>query len=109
MLFSHFFKKIYPVILPFKVRSSVSDSTAAQIATSPISVKIFGKIMPIGIVASLFVSPLVFLFLYLGLFGVIICLLLPFLSAPFCAIMNVIYFLIKKFVLFFGTFRGIEF
>ncbi|MBQ4379158.1 MAG: ComEC/Rec2 family competence protein [Treponema sp.] len=109
ILFGMFLRKVYPFFIPYRTRLSISDSTAAQIATSPVSIKIFGKIMPVGIAASLFVSPLVFLFLYLGLFGVMVCLVLPFLSGAFCDIMNLLYFLIKKFVLFFGNFRGIEF
>ena len=104
IVFGKFFKKIYPFFVPYKMRLSLADSSAAQLATAPVSIRIFGKIAPIGIIASLFVSPLVFLFLYLGLFGVIICLLLPFLSDPFNDIMNGVYFLIKKLVLFFGKF-----
>jgi hypothetical protein len=65
--------------------------------------------MPVGILASLFIAPLVFLFLYLGLLGIFICLILPFLSGAFCGIMNMLYLLIKKIVLIFGSVRGIEF
>ena len=102
IIFSKMFKKVYPIFIPHKLRLSLSDSTSAQITTAPVSLRLFGKIAPQGIVATVFVSPLVFLFLYVGLFGVIICLILPFLSAPFSAIMNGLYFLIKKLVLFFS-------
>ena len=102
ILFGKMFRKIYPIFVPHRLRLSLSDSSAAQLSTAPVSLRLFGKIAPQGIVAALFVSPLVFLFLYLGLFGVIICLFLPFLSAPFSAIMNGLYFLIKKLVLFFS-------
>ncbi len=102
IIFSKMFKKVYPVLIPYKVRLSLSESSAAQLATAPVSLRIFGKIMPQGIIASLFVSPLVFLFLYFGLFGVMICLFLPFLSAPISAIMNGLYLVISRLVLFFS-------
>ena len=102
IIFGKMFKKVYPIFIPHRLRLSLSDSSSAQLATAPVSLRLFGKIAPQGIIASVFVSPLVFFFLYLGLFGVIICLLLPFLSPPFSAIMNGIYFLIRKLVFFFS-------
>ena len=102
IIFNKMFKKVYPAIVPYRIRNSLSDSSAAQLATMPVSLSLFGKIMPQGIIASLFVSPLVFIFLYLGLFGVILCLLLPFLSGPISAIMNVLYLAITKLVLLFS-------
>lgn len=102
IIFGKIFRKMYPAFIPYRIRLSLSDSSAAQLSTSPVALRLFGKIMPQGIIASLFVSPLTFLFLYLGLFGVIICLFLPFLSGPISAIMNGLYFLISKLVLFFS-------
>ena len=101
IIFGKIFRKVYPVFLPYRIRLAISDSSSAQLATAPVSLRIFGKIMPQGIIAGLFVSPLVFLFLYLGLFGVIICLFLPFLSGPISAIMNGLYLVISRLVLFF--------
>lgn len=102
IILSKMCRKLYPVFIPYKIRLAISDSSAAQLSTSPVALRLFGKLMPQGIVASLFVSPLVFLFLYFGLFGVIICLFVPFLSVPISAIMNGMYFLISKLVLFFS-------
>jgi len=102
IIFNRMFNKVYPAFIPHKIRLSLSQSSAAQLSTAPVAVRLFGKIMPQGILAGLFVSPLVFLFLYFGLFGVIICLILPFLSVPISAIMNGLYFLIKRLVLFFS-------
>ena len=102
MIFGKTFRKWYPIFIPYKIRISLSDSSAAQLSTAPVAIRLFGRLMPQGIVASLFVSPLVFLFLYLGLFGVIICLLVPFLSVPISVIMSGLYFLISKLVLFFS-------
>lgn len=102
IIFGKVFRKVYPVFIPHRLRLSLSDSTAAQLATAPVSIKLFGTLMPQGIIASLFLAPLVFLFLYTGLFGIIICLILPFLSPPISAIMNGLYLLISTFVLFFS-------
>ncbi|MBB5225239.1 ComEC/Rec2 family competence protein [Treponema ruminis] len=102
IIFSRVFTKVYPVFIPHKIRLSLSDSSAAQLSTAPVAIRLFGKIMPQGIVASLFVAPLVFLFLYFGLFGLIICLFVPFLSGPISVIMNGLYSLISKLVLFFS-------
>lgn len=102
MLLSRFFRKVCPAFVPHRLRLSLSDSASAQLATAPVALRLFGKISPQGIIATVLVAPLVFLFLYFGLFGVIICLILPFLSAPISAIMNGLYFVIKKLVFFFS-------
>ncbi|MCR4823284.1 MAG: ComEC/Rec2 family competence protein [Treponema sp.] len=102
ILFNRTFIKIIPLFLPHKIRISLSQSLSAQTGTAPVALKLFSKLMPQGIIASLFVAPLVFLFLYLGLFSIIICLLLPFLSGPISVIMGALYLLIKRFVLFFS-------
>ena len=102
LVFARLFRSYVPVFFPHKVRCALADSTAATLTTSPVTAALFQKIMPMGIIATVIVSPLVIFFLYLGLFGVIICLILPFLSVPFSAIMNALYLLIKKSVLFFS-------
>lgn len=102
VVLAEFFRRFSPVFLPHRIRLSLSDSLAAQIASAPVALHLFGRVAPQGVVASLLVSPLVLLFLYIGLFGVIICVSLPFLSAPINAIMSGLYFLIKGLVSFFS-------
>lgn len=102
ILFSSVFAGFLPFFLPPGIRKSFADSSAAQAATAPVSMHFFGKVMPVGIVAAAVVSPLVVLFIYAGIAGVIFSLVLPFLSVPFGAIMNLLYFFIKKSVLLFG-------
>ncbi|MBR0032760.1 MAG: ComEC/Rec2 family competence protein [Treponema sp.] len=94
-------KIISPAIFP-KIRKSLGDSAAAQILTAPVAVSIFGKIMPVGVIASVVVSPLVTIFLYAGLFSIVTCLALPFLSNGFNVIMNCLYYVIKISVCFFS-------
>ena len=103
------FVKILPAIMPLKLRFSLSESISAQCATCPAVLKFFGKIAPVGIISSLVISPLVTLFVYFGLFGIIICLLLPFLSVPINAIMNMLYFFISSLILFFGGSKNLDF
>ncbi|MBR1722430.1 MAG: ComEC/Rec2 family competence protein [Treponema sp.] len=103
------FVKILPSVMPLKFRLSLSESISAQCATCPVVLRFFGKIAPVGIIASLFLSPLITFFIYFGLFGIIICLLLPFLSGPINAIMNTLYFFISSLVLFFGGSKNLVF
>lgn len=88
---------------------NLSDSAGAMIFTSPVTVSIFKAIMPAGIIAGIFVNPLVILFLYAGLTGTILSLLLPFLSTVFNDIMYLIYSIIKAEVVYFSKFPHIQF
>ncbi|WP_407425661.1 ComEC/Rec2 family competence protein [Treponema sp.] len=102
IIFSRSIRKIIPVIIPFKLRSSLSESAAANFSTIPVSICFFNKVIPVGIIATVIVSPLVIFFLYFGLLGILISLLFPFLSPLFNGIMNMLYLFIKNLVLFFG-------
>ena len=95
-------RRIFP-----KLSDGLSQSAGAQLFTAPISIRYFGAVMPIGIISTLFMSPLILLFLYTGLFAIIICLLLPFLEPFFNVIMNIIYKAIQFTVNFFQMFPSI--
>lgn len=90
-------KRFFP-----KLASALSESAGAQIFTAPVTLSLFGKIMPVGIISSVIVSPFVIIFLYTGLFGTLLSLAIPFLGGGFSVIMNVIYLILKKLVLFFA-------
>ncbi|WP_288583808.1 ComEC/Rec2 family competence protein [uncultured Treponema sp.] len=90
-------KRFFP-----KLASALSESAGAQIFTAPVTLSLFGKIMPVGIISSVIVSPFVIIFLYAGLFGTLLSLSIPFLGGGFSVIMNVIYLILKKLVLFFA-------
>lgn len=102
ILFSDFTEHFIPSFIPYKIRKQLASSVAAQTSTAGISYYFFGKIMPIGIIAALPISPLVTIFIYAGMAGTLICLALPILSAPINAIMNCLYQVIKTLVLIFG-------
>ena len=90
-------------IIPL-LKEPLAASVGAQLFTAPISLAFFGKIVPIGIIATLAVSPLITVFLYIGLLGIALCLFMPFLSEPFNGIMNMLYNIISHVVLFFAGF-----
>ena len=96
-------KKLFP-----KLSADISDSLGAQIFTAPITLKIFGFLTPVGIISTIFVSPLVILFLYTGLLGTIICLAVPFLADAFSGIMSLLYGIIKVLVEFFARFPFLD-
>lgn len=84
--------------LPTVVSDSLSASAGAQIATTPISISIFGTMTPIGLIASIIVSPMVTFFLTLSLIFIILSLTMPFLSPLFGGILTAIYKVILYFV-----------
>lgn len=97
-----FFRKIYGFLIPGKIADALSASTSAQIITLPASYKMFGMITPVGIISSVFVSPLITVFIYSGL----LLILLGILFQPFVGIgeiiMNMQYNLISNLVGFFA-------
>ncbi len=82
--------------------SSVSASVGAVLMTSPISAFIWGYITPIGIISTIFISPLVTFFLVFGLISVILCLIFPFLSYPLGIILQIVYYCIDYIATFFA-------
>lgn len=98
-------EKLNPLIarfLPPSISESISSSIGAQICTIPISIKIFNCIMPIGIIASVLITPLVFIFLAVGTICCLLSIIFPFCCEPLGVIINFIYNIIKYFVLLFA-------
>ncbi len=102
LIFSAPLKKFYSKILPDYFSASLSASTGAQIFTAPVSLKTFGSFSPIGIIATTIVSPLITIFIYIGLALIIISLIFPFISAYSGIFMNFLYTIIKYLVLAFS-------
>ena len=96
-------KRLFP-----KISSALSDSAGAQVFTAPVTLSLFGKLMPIGILSSVILNPVVIFFLYMGLVATMLCLFMPFLSSGFNVIMNFIYSILKETVLFFSGFPQIS-
>lgn len=90
--------------IPPKILGSFSASIGAQTFTAPIVISKIGVLAPIGIIASVIVSPLISAFLILGLGAIFISLLFPFTGFIFSYFLNAFYalilFIIRTFALF---------
>ena len=109
LLTNNFFLRIYSFFSPKIIASSLSSSTGAQIFTAPISLKLFGTFSPIGIIATTVISPLISIFIYSGLFFIIISLIFPILSSYSGILLNFEYTIIKYLVGFFSLAPRISF
>ncbi|UTC63500.1 ComEC/Rec2 family competence protein [Treponema sp. OMZ 787] len=89
--------------IPPKILGSFSASIGAQTFTAPIVITKIGSLAPIGIIASVVISPLISAFLIFGLAAIFISLLFPFTGFIFSYLLNgfydVIYFFIKIFAI----------
>lgn len=90
--------------IPPKILGSFSASIGAQTFTAPIVISKIRVLAPIGIIASIIVSPLISAFLILGLGAIFISLLFPFTGFIFSYFLNafydLIFFIIRIFALF---------
>jgi ComEC/Rec2-related protein len=104
-----FINTIFSYLFPRKISSDLSTSISAQFFTAPVSLKLFGKIMPGGIIASLVISPLIMLFIYGGIVCMLLCFLCPFFLKVTAFFMKILYTIIKICVLFFSQIPGFYF
>ena len=95
---SSLFNRFYAKFSPKPIASSLAAATGAQSLTAPISLKIFGSFSPIGIVSSTVVSPFVTVFIYSGLFLILLSLVFPILSKPSGIFINLQYTVITYIV-----------
>ncbi len=93
---------------PGSIASAFSASIGAQLFTAPITLFLFGTIMPIGIVSSVIVSPYASFFLIIGLFSIALCLVFPFLLYPIGGIIQILYYILENIVLWFSKFPHIS-
>jgi len=94
-------------IFPCCISSCFSASTAAQIFTAPVSLKLFGTFFPGGIIASVVVSPLITIFIYMGLLFILLCLFFPMCVVSAGIVLNSVYSVIKIVVSVFSYIPGI--
>ena len=103
LAFNDFVSKPLLSALPSNAGKSLGQSVGAQAMTMPICVRFFGTVAPGGIVASAAVSPLVSIFIYMGLAFILLSFVFPFM-APLCgSLLGFVYALIKKAVFFFAS------
>ncbi len=96
-------------VLPQWLASSVSAAIGAQFFTAPITIALFGTIMPIGILSSVIVSPLALGFLIMGFICICLSILFPFLLEPMGILITVFYDIIYTIVMWFSQFPPIYF
>ena len=102
LLFSETLNAFLIRALPKKLSAPLAASLGAQTLTAPVTLSLFGTFMPVGIIATALVSPLVTVFIYAGIVCIALSLALPFFAPLAGAVMNAIYGLIKLLVLFFA-------
>lgn len=98
ILLNDVLKSILLRFLPGYAGESFSSSLSANIFTAPISIKAFGFYSPGGIICTMFVSPLITVFLYGGIVCMILCFLIPDFSLISARLLNFCYILITKIV-----------
>ncbi|GMO58754.1 MAG: ComEC/Rec2 family competence protein [Treponemataceae bacterium] len=100
LLFSEFFRFLFTATLarffpPIPaLESDLAASCGAVLATSPITLAVFGTVSPIGIIATPLISPLTTIFLITGFSCFLLALVFPPLIMPFGFVMERLYALI---------------
>ncbi len=102
------FIPFFTKLLSKKLSSDLSASLGAQLVTAPICLLGFGTCSPIGIIASVIVSPIATLFLSFGIFTLILSIIFPFLLSPIGCIISLIYVILERIVNFFSKFPIIK-
>ncbi len=103
------FKPIFTTFLPQILASPLSASIGAQLCTAPITIYLFNTIMPIGVIATIFVSPYALAFLVVGICGIIISIVFPFLLYPIGDIIQKVYIVLEYMIAWFSQFPPIYF
>lgn len=102
LVISEFIKILFIIKTPGPLSDSLSSSSAAQIFTIPVSLKILGTFAPGGIIATMFISPLITFFIYSGLTLILLCMIFPFFVPYTVFLEKIFYTVIKTTVLFFA-------
>jgi competence protein ComEC len=95
LLTGRFLTKLFIRFMPYYFAGSVSASCGAQLFTTPVSLKLFGSFSPVGIAATVIVSPLISIFIYSALFLILLCLVFPCLASYSAIFVEIEYNLIK--------------
>lgn len=91
ILCTKLFEPLFYHRLPPTIASGLSTSCGAQSFSAPISLSVFGSFAPGGIVATTIISPLVSIFLTVGILCIFLSLICPYLIQPLGDVMNLLY------------------
>lgn len=108
-LFSSFFLTKLIRIFPEALALSLAASISAQIFTIPFTLIFFGTITPIGIIATVFISPLISIFMSFAIFAILLSLFFPQTIFFSGFIIKGLYSLIAFLVLWFARVPAIQF
>lgn len=103
LLFGEALIEVFRGKVPPKVLGGISASLGAQAFTAPAVISKIGIIAPIGIIASVLISPIVSFFLILGMASVFFAFLFPFTEVIFSGILNFLYTIIVMLAQFFAA------
>lgn len=109
LITSRYLTKIIMKVFPPYFSTSISASCGAQIFTAPISLGLFGTFSPIGVIATVFVSPLITIFIYSGLILIILSLIIPGIYSYSAIFLSIEYNFIKGIVAVFSRFPVLSF
>lgn len=102
LLFSEKVNALLIRAFPEKLSAPLAASAGAQALTAPVSLSLFGTFMPVGVIATAAVSPLITVFIYAGIVCIALSLVCPFFVPAAGVLMNAVYGAIKLLVLFFA-------
>lgn len=103
LIFGKLFCSFCIKIIPSKIANDIGSSTGAQFLSIPITAIKIGIITPIGIISSIIITPLINIFIYIGLLFIILSFVFPFFSPVAAFFMKIIYSIIIKGVMIFSN------
>lgn len=109
LILSGMVKSLLSGFIPSAAVENLSASIGANIFTTPISLKVFGYFSPGGIISTLVVSPVITVFLYMGIVLLTLSLCFPAFAVLAGSLMNVIYWFISKMVEFWSFIPQVSF
>lgn len=95
ILFAEYFSSLFTRFILPPVAKGLSASCGANLLTLPVTLKVFGTWSPGGILSTLFVSPLITIFLYCGIIMIILSFFVPSLAVLSGGVLNFIFGIIK--------------
>ncbi|MCQ2600100.1 MAG: ComEC/Rec2 family competence protein [Treponema sp.] len=102
LIFSTFIKSKCSIFMPGYIGESFSSSVSSNLFTAPVCLKYFGFYSPSGIICTIFISPLITIFLYCGIICMILCFFIPDFCYLTSHLLNFCYNIIIKIVDFFS-------
>lgn len=109
LLSGEIFNLIFSSRLPLWISEPLGAGSGAQAFTAPVSVTCTGAFSPVGIIASVTVSPLISLFIYSGLIIMLLCFIFPDFVQTGAFFMKILYNVIKQTVRVFAFVPNLTF